>query len=199
MTQLLMPKATAVWLIDNTALSFDQIADLCGLHPLEVQSIADGETGIGIQGYDPIQNGQLTREEIARCEGDPSARLVLASSDLPTPNRRTKGPRYVPVARRGDKPDGIAWLVKHHPELKDSQIVKLIGTTKETITKIRERTHWNISNISAKHPATAARRMSRNRYRISANCPDPMARRVRPETADALPDAEGPAEREDNR
>ncbi|MEC7237428.1 MAG: cell cycle transcriptional regulator TrcR, partial [Pseudomonadota bacterium] len=153
MTQLLMPKATAVWLIDNTALSFDQIADLCGLHPLEVQSIADGETGIGIQGDDPIQNGQLTREEIARCEGDPSARLVLASSDLPTPNRRTKGPRYVPVARRGDKPDGIAWLVKHHPELKDSQIVKLIGTTKETITKIRERTHLNISNISAKHPA----------------------------------------------
>ena len=123
MTQLLMPKATAVWLIDNTGLSFDQIADLCSLHPLE------------------------------RCEADPSARLVLAVSDRPTPNRRTKGPRYVPVARRGDKPDGIAWLVKHHPELKDAQIVKLIGTTKETITKIRERTHWNISNISAKHPA----------------------------------------------
>ena len=135
MTQLLMPKATAVWLIDNTALSFDQIADLCSLHPLEVQSIADGETGLGLQGYDPV------------------GRLELATSDLPTPNRRTKGPRYVPVARRGDKPDGIAWLVKHHPELKDSQIVKLIGTTKETITKIRERTHWNISNISAKHPA----------------------------------------------
>ena len=153
MTQLLMPKATAVWLIDNTGLSFDQIADLCSLHPLEVQSIADGETGIGIQGYDPVQNGQLKSAEIARCEADPSARLVLAESDLPTPNRRTKGPRYVPVARRGDKPDGIAWLVKHHPELKDSQIVKLIGTTKETITKIRERTHWNISNISAKHPA----------------------------------------------
>ena len=153
MTQLLMPKATAVWLIDNTALSFDQIADLCSLHPLEVQSIADGETGIGIQGYDPVQNGQLTREEIERCEADPSSRLKLATSDLPTPNRRTKGPRYVPVARRGDKPDGIAWLVKHHPELKDLQIVKLIGTTKETITKIRERTHWNISNISAKHPA----------------------------------------------
>ncbi|MEC7651878.1 MAG: cell cycle transcriptional regulator TrcR, partial [Pseudomonadota bacterium] len=116
MTQLLMPKATAVWLIDNTGLSFDQIADLCSLHPLEVQSIADGETGIGIQGYDPVQNGQLTREELERCEADPSARLVLAVSDLPTPNRRTKGPRYVPVARRGDKPDGIAWLVKHHPE-----------------------------------------------------------------------------------
>ena len=153
MTQLLMPKATAVWLIDNTSLSFDQIADLCSLHPLEIQSIADGEAGIGIQGYDPVQNGQLTEKELERCQNDPTARLVLAVSSLPTPSRRTKGPRYVPVARRGDKPDGIAWLVKHHPELKDTQIVKLIGTTKETIGKIRERTHWNISNISAKHPA----------------------------------------------
>ncbi len=153
MTQLLMPKASAVWLIDNTSLSFDQIADFCSLHPLEVQSIADGEAGIGIQGYDPVQNGQLTKEELDRCQDDPTARLVLAESDLPTPNRRTKGPRYVPVARRGDKPDGIAWLVKHHPELKDPQIVKLIGTTKETIGKIRERTHWNIANITAKHPA----------------------------------------------
>ena len=153
MTQLLMPKASAVWLIDNTSLSFDQIADFCSLHPLEVQSIADGEAGIGIQGYDPVQNGQLTQEELDRCQNDPTARLALSESDLPTPNRRTKGPRYVPVARRGDKPDGIAWLVKHHPEIKDSQIVKLIGTTKETIGKIRERTHWNIANITAKHPA----------------------------------------------
>ena len=153
MTQLLMPKASAVWLIDNTSLSFDQIADFCSLHPLEVQSIADGEAGFGIQGYDPVQNGQLTQAELDRCQNDPTAKLVLAESDLPTPNRRTKGPRYVPVARRGDKPDGIAWLVKHHPELKDSQIVKLIGTTNETINKIRERTHWNIANITAKHPA----------------------------------------------
>jgi hypothetical protein len=153
MTQLLMPKATAVWLIDNTALSFDQIGAFCNLHPLEVQAIADGESGVGIQGYDPIMNGQLTRAELDRCEADPNAKLVLAMSDLPLPNRRTKGPRYVPVARRGDKPDGIMWLVKHHPELKDSQIVKLIGTTKDTIAKIRERTHWNIANITAKHPA----------------------------------------------
>ena len=153
MTQLLMPKATAVWLIDNTALSFDQIGAFCNLHPLEVQAIADGESGVGIQGYDPILNGQLTRQELDRCEADPTAKLVLAVSDLPTPNRRTKGPRYVPVARRGDKPDGIMWLVKHHPELKDSQIVKLIGTTKDTIAKIRERSHWNIANITAKHPA----------------------------------------------
>ena len=153
MTQLLMPKATAVWLIDNTALSFEQIGAFCNLHALEVQSIADGESGVGIQGYDPILNGQLTRVELDRCEADHSAALVLASSHLPIPNRRTKGPRYVPVARRGDKPDAIMWLVKHHSELKDSQIIKLIGTTKETIAKIRDRSHWNIANITAKHPA----------------------------------------------
>ena len=153
MTQHLMPKATAVWLIDNSALTFEQIGTFCSLHPLEVQSIADGEAGIGIQGYDPIINGQITRAELDRCEADPKASLKLAESNLPVPNRRTKGPRYVPVARRGDKPDGIMWLVKHHPELKDSQIIRLIGTTKETIAKIRERTHWNIANISAKHPA----------------------------------------------
>ena len=153
MTQLLRPKATAVWLIDNTALSFDQIGAFCNLHPLEVQSIADGEAGVGIQGYDPILNGQLTRQELDRCEADQTAVLVLATSNLPTPNRRTKGPRYVPVARRGDKPDAIMWLVKHHSELKDSQIIKLIGTTKETIAKIRDRSHWNIANITAKHPA----------------------------------------------
>ena len=153
MTQLLMPKATAVWLIDNSALTFEQIGAFCNLHPLEVQSIADGEAGIGIQGYDPIINGQITRVELDRCEADSTANLKLAESNLPVPNRRTKGPRYVPVARRGDKPDGIMWLVKHHSELKDAQIIKLIGTTKETIAKIRERTHWNIANISAKHPA----------------------------------------------
>ena len=153
MTQILMPKATAVWLIDNTSLSFDQIGAFCNLHPLEVQSIADGEAGLGIQGYDPILNGQITRAELDRCEADETNILVLATSHLPTPSRRTKGPRYVPVARRGDKPDAIMWLVKHHPELKDSQIIKLIGTTKETISKIRDRSHWNIANITAKHPA----------------------------------------------
>ena len=147
MTQLLMPKATAVWLIDNTALTFDQIGDFCNLHPLEVQAIADGEIGAGMQGYDPVVNAQLSREEITRCEVDAEARLKMASSNLPQPTARTKGPRYVPVARRGDKPDAIAWLVKHHPELSDAQIGKLIGTTKDTITKIRERTHWNLSLI----------------------------------------------------
>ena len=153
MTQLLMPKATAVWLIDNTALTFEQIGDFCELHHLEVQAIADGEVSGGIQGYDPIQNNQLSAEEIQRCEADPEARLVLSVSHLPAPTLRTKGPRYVPVARRGDKPDAIAWLLKHHPELTDAQIGKLIGTTKETIGKVRDRSHWNISNITAKHPA----------------------------------------------
>ena len=153
MTQLLMPKATAVWLIDNTGLTFDQIGDFCGLHPLEVQAIADGEVGAGMQGFDPVVNGQLSREEIERCEANSTASLEISKTNLPQPALRTKGPRYVPVARRGDKPDAIAWLVKHHPELSDAQISRLIGTTKETIVKIRERTHWNIANIQAKHPA----------------------------------------------
>ena len=152
MTELLMPKATAVWLIDNTGLTFTQIADFCALHDLEVQAIADGDVGTGIQGYSPILNKQLTEAEIKRCEADPSASLVRSDAVLPEPTMRTKGPRYVPLARRGDKPDAIAWLVKHHPEIKDSKISKLIGTTKDTISKIRDRSHWNIANISAKHP-----------------------------------------------
>ena len=152
MSDLLMPKATAVWLIDNTALTFTQIAEFCSLHDLEVQAIADGDVGMGIQGYNPVLNKQLTEEEIKRCEEDPSARLKRSGSALPEPTTRTKGPRYVPLARRGDKPDAIAWIVKHHPDIKDSQISKLIGTTKDTISKIRDRSHWNISNITAKHP-----------------------------------------------
>ncbi len=112
MTELLMPKATAVWLIDNTGLTFDQIGDFCGLHPLEVQAIADGEVGAGMQGFDPVVNGQLSREEIERCEANSTASLEISKTNLPQPALRTKGPRYVPVARRGDKPDAIAWLVK---------------------------------------------------------------------------------------
>lgn len=148
----LMPKATAVWLIDNTTLSFEQIADFCGLHPLEVQGIADGEVAAGIQGLDPINNHELTRAEIERCEGNPKARLKRSKTDLPQPKRRTKGPRYTPVAKRQDKPDAIAWLLRHHPELKDSQIVKLIGTTKNTIAAVRDRTHWNTPNIRPRDP-----------------------------------------------
>ncbi|GHD52346.1 hypothetical protein GCM10017083_27510 [Thalassobaculum fulvum] len=152
MAQPLMPKATAVWLIDNTALTFDQIAAFVGLHPLEVQAIADGEVSTGIQGFDPVLASQLTKAEIARCEADPKARLQMATSDLPKPVQKTKGPKYIPIAKRGDKPDAIAWLVKHHPELKDAQIARLIGTTKDTINKIRERTHWNSPNIQPRHP-----------------------------------------------
>lgn len=148
----LMPKATAVWLVDNTSLTFDQIADFCALHRLEVQGIADGEVAIGIQGIDPIANSQLTRDEIERCEKDPSTRLKMLRLDLPEPSKRTKGPRYTPVAKRQDKPDAIAWLLRHHPELKESQIAKLIGTTKTTIQAVNERTHWNSPNIRPRDP-----------------------------------------------
>ena len=152
MNQPLMPKATAVWMVDNTTLSFDQIATFCELHPLEVQGIADGEVAIGIQGADPIANGQLTREELDRCQADPTARLRLAKNDLPQPAKRTGGPRYTPIAKRQDKPDGIAWLQRHHPELKDSQIGRLIGTTKATIQAVRDRSHWNSPNIRPRDP-----------------------------------------------
>ncbi len=152
MPTLLMPKATAVWLVDNTTLTFDQIAEFCSLHHLEVQGIADGEVAVGIQGLDPIGNSQLTREEIERCEQDTDARLQMLKLDLPEPAKRTKGPRYTPVAKRQDKPDAIAWLLRHHPELKDSQIAKLIGTTKTTIEAIRERSHWNSPNIRPRDP-----------------------------------------------
>ena len=152
MPTLLMPKATAVWLVDNTTLTFDQIAEFCSLHRLEVQGIADGEVAVGIQGLDPIGNSQLTREEIERCEQDPDARLQMLKLDLPEPAKRTKGPRYTPVAKRQDKPDAIAWLLRHHPELRDSQIAKLIGTTKTTIEAIRERSHWNSPNIRPRDP-----------------------------------------------
>lgn len=151
----LMPKATAVWLVDNTTLTFQQIADYCGLHPLEVQGIADGEVAAGIQGMDPIANGQLTKENLEAAEADASVALKLAVRDLPEPAKRTKGPRYTPVAKRQDKPDAIAWLLRHHPELSDSQVSKLIGTTKNTINAVRDRSHWNSPNIRPKDPVLA--------------------------------------------
>jgi hypothetical protein len=147
-----MPKATAVWLVENTALTFDQIAGFCGLHVLEVRAIADGEVAIGMIGLDPIANGQLTHEEIDRCTADPQAHLQLAQSDIPLPSARPKGPRYTPISKRNDRPDAIAWLLKQHPELSDAQISKLVGTTKTTITAVRERTHWNTPNIKPRHP-----------------------------------------------
>lgn len=150
----LMPKATAVWLVENTSLSFAQIADFTGMHQLEIQGIADGEVGVGMRGLDPVSNGQLDWEEIERVQADPAARLVLKESDNPAPVKRTKGPRYVPVSKRQDKPDGIAYLVRYYPELSDAQIGKLIGTTKPTITAIRDRTHWNSSQIQPRDPVT---------------------------------------------
>lgn len=151
MTQPLMPMATAVWLVDNTALSFAQIADFCQLHELEVQGIADGTVGMHIVGQDPTSSGQLTKEELDRCQADPSARLVLTVDDVKAVPR-TKGPRYTPVSKRQDKPDAIAWLVRNHPELTDLQISRLVGTTKPTIQAIRERSHWNIQNIRPQDP-----------------------------------------------
>ena len=151
----LMPKATAVWLVENTTLSFDQIGDFCGLHKLEVQAIADGEVAAGIIGLDPVLNGQLTQEEIKRCEEDPRARLKMVKSDLPQPVTRTKGPRYTPVSKRADKPDAIAYLIKTYPELLDAQVARLLGTTKETIAKVRDRTHWNAANIKPRNPVLA--------------------------------------------
>ncbi len=153
MSKLLMPMATAVWLVDNTSLSFRQIARFCGLHPLEVQGIADGTVGSNIVGLDPTQTGQLTWQEIERCQKDKSAQLELVQDEVEA-KPMTKGPRYTPVSKRQDKPSAIAWLLRHHPEFSDNQICKLIGTTKPTITAIRERTHWNIRKIQPQDPVS---------------------------------------------
>lgn len=151
MTLPLMPKATAVWLIEKTALTFTQIADFCGMHPLEVQAIADGEVAQGIVGYDPVANSQLTLAEISRCEADDTLRLRLLPTANPLP-KRSKGARYTPVAKRNDRPDGIAFLLRNFPQLTDTQVGKLMGTTKETIQKVRDRSHWNSANIKPRDP-----------------------------------------------
>ena len=153
-TQLLMPKATAVWLVDNTALSFDQIAAFCKLHPLEVKAIADGEASQGIKGLDPVITGQISREEIAKGEKDPYHRLKLSEPKVRVPEAKRKGPRYTPLSKRQDRPNAILWLVRNHPELKDAQISRLVGTTKSTIEQIRDRTHWNSANLTPMDPVT---------------------------------------------
>ena len=156
MTDVLYPKATAVWLVDNTALTFDQVAEFCGLHPLEVKAIADGESARDIRGADPIANGQLNRDELDRAQADPSYRMTAAKSrhaDLVKPQKKG-GPRYTPVSRRQDRPDAIAWFVRNHPEVTDAQISKLLGTTKATIESVRERTHWNSTQIKPVDPVT---------------------------------------------
>ena len=149
----LMPKATTVWLIENTTLSFTQIAEFCGLHVLEVQGIADEEVAVGIKGKNPIASGELTSENISECENDVSKKLELQFTKIISSSRKKrKSPRYTPLSRRQDRPNAISWLLKFHPELSDPQISKLIGTTKSTITQIRERSHWNIQNVTQKDP-----------------------------------------------
>ncbi len=152
MAQPLMPHATASWLVDNTALTFEQIAEFCGLHILEVQAIADDTAATKLTGRDPVRAGELTQEEIERGQADPSYRLKMHKT--PDQSTRTKGPRYTPVSKRQDKPDGIAWIIRNHPEVTDGQISKLIGTTRSTISAIRDRSHWNIANIQPKDPVT---------------------------------------------
>ena len=150
-----MPKATAKWLVENTALTFDQIAEFCQMHPLEIQGIADGEVAIGIMGQNPIEAGELSSDEIAKAEKDEDYRMVMSAhavAHMKMANAKKKGARYTPVARRQDKPEAIAFIVKHYPYIPDSQIIKLIGTTKKTIDSIKERTHWNIANIKPKDP-----------------------------------------------
>jgi hypothetical protein len=151
----LMPKATAVWLVENTALSFEQIADFCKLHVLEVKAIADGDAAQGIKGLDPVLTGQLTREQITNAEADHSIVLQMSDPKVRLPEqKKKKGPRYTPVSRRQDRPNAILWLVRNHPELKDAQIMRLVGTTKSTIAGIRDRTHWNAQALQPLDPVT---------------------------------------------
>lgn len=152
MSKPLMAKATAVWLVDNTTLSFKQIGDFCGLHELEVQGIADGDVAAGVKGFDPIASNQLDPEEIKRAEGSPIYRMRLKHNPASEGEEKRRGPRYTPLSKRQDRPAAILWLVKFHPELADAQIAKLVGTTKPTIASIRERTHWNSQNIQPIDP-----------------------------------------------
>ncbi|PRD43927.1 DUF1013 domain-containing protein [Phyllobacterium phragmitis] len=194
-TQLLMPKATAVWLVDNTALSFDQIANFCKLHPLEVKAIADGEAAQGIKGLDPVITGQLSREEIAKGEKDPNHKLKLLEPKVRVPETKRKGPRYTPLSKRQDRPNAILWLVRNHPELKDAQVSRLIGTTKSTIEQIRNRTHWNSANLQPMDPVTLGlcsqidldlevERASRNRPATAAETGDTLLPASATENAD---------------
>jgi hypothetical protein len=151
----LMPKATAVWLVDNSSLTFEQIADFCGLHPLEVKGIADEDVAKGIKGQDPVTSGQLTREAIEEAEKNPKVRLKMAAPKHKMPViKQKKAPRYTPVSKRQDKPDAVYWILRNHSEFTDADIIKLVGTTKATIQKIRERSHWNATNIKAVDPVT---------------------------------------------
>ncbi len=147
----LMPKAVAVWLVDNTSLTFDQIADFVGMHPLEISGIADGEVAQGLKGRDPIASGELTKEVIEKCEADPKAKLRLQPR-VQMPEVKRKGPKYTPLSKRKDRPAAILWLIRNHPELTDAQISRLVGTTKPTIQSIRDKTHWDYQNTQPVDP-----------------------------------------------
>jgi len=200
----LMPKATAAWLVENTTLTFEQIAELCGLHGLEVQAIADDDAG-AIAALSPLTSGQLTRAEIARCEADPKARLKLVNTGLPEPVARPKGARYTPVSKRQDKPDAIAWILKNYPEVTDAQIGKLVGTTKQTINAVRDRTHWNTQNIRQRSPVElglcsmdeleaaivkARQRLERQAKQAERDAAKAAAAKAAAETAQAAPEPE---------
>ena len=199
----LMPKATAVWLVENTSLSFEQIAAFVGMHELEIKAIADGEVAIGIVGVSPVAGGQLLQDELERAEQDHKIRLKITKSDIPLPKARSKGARYTPVSKRQDRPDAIAWLLKHHPELTDAQISRIIGTTKPTILSVRDRSHWNAQNIKPQNPVTLglctepelekvvaiARRRQTNAQKAQAR---EAARREREAAAANAPAAETP-------
>jgi hypothetical protein len=192
----LKPKASAVWLIENTTLSFEQIAEYTGLHPIEIQALADEEVGKGIIGEDPVKSGELAQSEIERCEKDGSAFLKINHTENPAVKIRAKGPRYTPVSKRNDKPDAIAYLLKQHPELKDSQICKLVGTTKPTIAAIRDRSHPNSANIRPRHPAEIGLctfeeldKASRRSLKAMGKDPDAEAQRRAEEAAQAYESA----------
>lgn len=186
----LMPHATAFWLVENTALSFDQIAEFCGLHPLEVQAIADENTPVKLIGRDPVRAGELNMQEIEKGQADPSYRLTMLKG--PTQSRRTKGPRYTPVSKRQNKPDGIAWILRNHPEVSDTQIGKLVGATKTTVLSIRDKTHWNMQNITPKDPVTLGLCAQRELDAAVALA----AKRAGAVASDPVPDARYDAERD---
>lgn len=200
--KLLMPKATAIWLIDNTTLTFDQVAEFTTLHKVEVQALADEDVGLGIVGRDPVKNGETTQEELDKAMADETYIMKLSRSDLPTVKTRAKGPRYTPVSKRGDKPDAIAWILKNHPEISDAQISRLVGTTKPTITAVRDRTHQNASNIRPRNPAemglcTYQELEAASDKGLRAQGKDPeaiKAERLRKLEEDSKPAEESPAE-----
>jgi hypothetical protein len=175
-----MPHATASWLVENSSLTFEQIAEFCGLHILEVQAIADDTAATKLTGRDPIRAGELTHEEIEKGQADPEYRLTMHKE--PDPVRRTRGPRYTPVSKRQDKPDGIAWIIRNHPEVSDGQISKLIGTTRTTIAAIRDRTHWNMANITPKDPVTLGLTTQRELDAAVAKAEKAAGREAQPDT-----------------